>query len=196
MLVPSYCEPEPPVLVTFTVLLKVLVLINTEAEFKSSLAPIVAELMVIELPIPTSLPLFIARVPVPGATEIVPEEVSVKPPKSSVPRLRVKFVIVRTVSKPGILPDAWLMVTLSPLVGTPFGLQFVDVFQSVEVVPVQVYEAAKPQIGIRNVKLRISRVNSFFIVMNFDEWDTDYNDWLIGILIFGFAFNALAAFNY
>ena len=99
---PPLFEGLEPVKVNFTVALNVLLETVKFAEFNSNLAPKVAKFTKGELPVLFSFPLFTSRVsPDVPVTDSVPVDVSVKPPKSNVPRLNVRFVMVRTVSSVG-----------------------------------------------------------------------------------------------
>ena len=68
---------------------------------------------------------------------VAPAAVSVKPPRSSVPLVRVIFVmLVAAFNEQVLLPVT--IVTLSGLPGIPLGVQLPAVFQAVETDPFQV----------------------------------------------------------
>lgn len=136
-LFPTHTSLLAPVFVKLSVLWKVVFLIVRVAEVILTL-----QFMVIG-PLPKVVVVAPETVKVPFCTlpavnvAVVPATVSVPLPRSRVPLVRVKFVIVVAALSVQILPPV-TMVTLSAAPGIPLGVQFPAVFHAVDPDPFQV----------------------------------------------------------
>lgn len=92
--------------------------------------------VVVEAPVIVRLPF--CTVPVVNAA-VVPLMLREKPPKSRVPLVMEKLLILEVDVSKQMLPPVTI-VTLSIDEGIPLGVQFVGLFQAEEVLPFQVYE--------------------------------------------------------